>query len=328
LSQHPASQAHRAPLRGRIAAAVLGTGLLMAGLVAWAGTSQLGEALRALSPDVLLLAFVLQLLLTVLAGLRVQLLLEGALGFADSLAVAAAHSACLMFAPLRTGELVYVYLAQRFAGRVPARGLSQLLVFRIFDVLAISMLTVLLLGWCGRHILPERAGAVTAVAGSSLLLLLVLAAGLVFRGKSLLGWLAARMAGLGRLGAWLARRLAEAGQELRLSWRQAAAQLVVGLGIWVLVFLSAWVVFVAMEVRLPLSQISLIMALQRYMVAIPVPALGTFGTTELTWVALVVPLGVPRDLALASIVVQHGLVGAYAVALGLVGGGWLWVRRG
>ena len=140
--------------------------------------------------------------------------------------------------------------------------------------------------------------------------------------------MAARLSGFGRIGGWLALRLTEAGQELRLSRRQAAAQLLVGLAIWVLVFLSAWVVFVAMEVRLPFSQVSLILALQRYLVAIPVPALGTFGTTELTWVALAVPLGVPRDLALASIVVQHGLVGAYGIVLGLLGGGWLWVRRG
>ena len=311
----PHSTRQGGPPRWRLLISVVGTLVLMGLVLFWAGVGGIADALASLSPRVLLLAFGLQVMVSLLAAWRVQLLLGGAVRFRASLAISLVHTAFLMFAPMRSGELVYVYLVRRVTGREAARGLSQVVIFRMFDILALAVITLGLLGWVGQSLLTGDSRSVALMAVATLLLVLLTTSALVFRGGDLLHRVGERMSGRGRLGDRLAGWARAAALEMGIGAGGAALQMAASLAIWVLVLISAWVVIAAAGVPLPAPQVGAILALQRFVLAIPIPALGTFGPNEASFTAMAVPLGVSQ--------VQHSLVAIYALLMGVVAGGWL-----
>ncbi len=316
------------PTRTHLFLAIAGTVLVIGLLVAWAGGQQLGEVITTIPWQVVVVAFLLQALVGLVSAYRILLLVERDLSFGEALAVAFIHAASLLFAPFRSGEVVYILLIRWLGGRVAARGLSQLVILRVADLLSLAFLALVLLWSSGTDLLPDHGTVVGWTAGSSALVFLVLSVALVFRGAQMLETTGKIIGRWGRLGAMAARWFQEAALEFRLGPLQALLHLLLALGNWSLVLFSSAIVLVAAKVPLAGTVIALILALQRFLLVVPLPALGTFGPVELSWTAMAVPLGVSPDLAVASILAQHALVGLFAILLAVLGGIYLFTRRG
>lgn len=297
---------------------ILGVGGSLAtlgGLFAWTGTDRLVDLGRSLPAEAVALALVLQTGLAIATGLRVWLLLRPSVSVARAVSLSLVHSAFLLVAPWRTGELVYVLLARRLAGRAAVVGVSHLFLLRLGDAVAVSGLTLVLLAVAGPTIVPGHVEVLTTavvLAGGTIL---AGAAGLLWKGGAFLRRVADGIRPLRWAGPRIARALEGVSSEFDLSRQEIAAHGALAVLTWILVLAVGAVLLPAAGVGLPADVVVLLLAVQRFVLAIPLPALGTFGPMELSWTALVVPLGIPEDLAVASMMALHLLVTVHAWVL-------------
>lgn len=164
---------------------VLGLLLLLA-LLAWAAPQvdlqQWQASLARVAPSDWLLAGLALLLSLGLRGWRVQLewrarrarsdLPAASLSYGASLRLLLLHTLALNWAPLRSGELGYLWLAQRQYGATAGEALASLVWLRLQDLLVLASLSLAaLLAWClGQGAaLALLISALIFLAGSALL---------------------------------------------------------------------------------------------------------------------------------------------------------------
>lgn len=310
---------------GQVLLAFLGTGAVLGGLLWWVGPGVVLDLARGLGGRVLVLALSLQTLLSVLTALRIHLLLRGPTPggtgprFRDSLALAVVHSAVLLVAPWRTGELAYVFLARTVAGVPPPRALSHLVLLRLGDGAALSAVTVALLLAERTRVLPPVLAPLIGAVGMGAAAVVAITVGVTVGGSPFLAFVARQLRSLPRVAAGVQ----QAAQGLELPRREAAWHGILALLTWIAVLVSGVVVLGASGVDLSPALLAVLLAVQRYLLVVPLPALGTFGPMELSWAALVVPLGVPREVAVASMMGLHLLVACWAGIQGVVGAAFL-----
>ena len=311
---------------GRHLLAASGGTLLLLGALLYVSRTELASVFQALSPELLLALVGLQALVTAMASSRVHLLLRPRSGYVTSLTISLLHAAFLAFAPLHSGELSYVYLVRRLVGRAAVRGLSQLVVLRLYDVLVLVATTLVLLPGAGAAVLPHHRALITGVAGATVTALAAFMVALLWRGAPLLECMADLAENTGRPGMFVGRMLRQSAAEIHMERWRAALLLLLSTGIWLGVLLAMGLLLTRGGVQLPLATVAFVLCLQRFLLIIPIPALGRFGPLELSWTALVIPLGVPAASAAAAMVVAHGVMVVFACGLGVLGGALLLLR--
>lgn len=264
-------------------------------------------------------AFLLAAVVLVLRGARLAVLVGSELPAPRAIGVMGVVSAAAAALPLRAGDLSLIPMLRVAGVRGAVRGLSFLLMLRILDVLA-------LLGWVlVAAALLGRAYGWPALPLAAIPLATMAAVPLALRALK-------RLAPAWRRGGGARRRLLaqllHVRRDLRHSLRspaRAAAALALSAGIWGGVWLLTLVLVRAMGLIWPAPAVLLGVLGATLGAAMPLNAVGNFGTLEAGWSAALASLGLPATEAVAAGFATHlwsllfnALLGACcAVALAL-----------
>lgn len=246
-------------------------------------------------------------------GLRLLLLVErGLLTWPRATLVAAAAQAAALFVPARVGELALPLLLSRATGRSFSSGVGTLLAARTLDLATLGI-------WSGVSVLaiwgfynPLAIAVSIALLAPSVLLPLTLTAADRL-GLRCLGPRGVR----GRRWARRVRRVRlELGGLLRRPFRLIAAA-VVSFVMWGLQWTVAWFLLAAMGYRWSPTMVVACSATAAVANLLPFNVFGNLGTLEAGWIAALMALGVPLQVAAATGVAAHlwGLI--FAAIFGL-----------
>jgi hypothetical protein len=280
------------------------------------------DRLRALSPQLLGLAFAFYLASYFGRAWRLAILIPGLRGMVQLASIAARHNFLNLVLPFRTGELSLPWMLSREYGRTLAEGGAALLVCRILDLLCVTAYLALGMAWYGvGGSSAEHVGI--RVAGVLVSLAVII---------PIMSPLAKKMSK--RLetdsGGRLRRFLAQATGHLAcMSLRQLASATLVSLGTWGLTYTTYYFMVQAMSGPDPIGQQLGDIAFSRSLVGttglhlstvLPVNTLGGIGTWETGWVGGYTLLaGLSKQAAGISGVMSHLINFAFITVLATAG---------
>jgi len=292
-----------------------------AGLAFAARPAAIAELLGRSHPRGIALAFAGAAAVFACRGARLALVAGGRLPLARGVAVMGVGAAASALLPLRTGDLALIPLLQ--AARVPGtiRGVSLLVSLRLLDLAGLLCWVVaaaaLLGGHYGWAVLP-----LAAVPGLALV-----AAWLALRRVRRI---APRWRRAGGVRRHALRQVIQVRRELREAARspvRAAGALLLSAAIWG----GIWVYTVALlrAMGIPWSASTVLLGVIGAAVgaALPVNALGNFGTLEAGWSAALAAVGVPAGEALAAGFATHLWSVLFAASLGALSAAYLLAAR-
>lgn len=238
---------------------------------------------------------------------------------ADGQPVSFWHMARLTFAstlasqvlPLKLGELTYVYLIRTDIGGSIARGISGLMMVRVFDILAIALLFLATAGVVG---LP---GTLSRYFTSILLLTVVLAVavgGMLLAGRLKLPSPAfvERRPLLRKARAALAQVLETLHQHIRRIPEMTG----LALAEWLANFAMYHALLVGLGLAPQFLHTVTAVTLAAVASLLPINSFGNFGTQEAGWATGLILLGYTRSAAIASGFATHLLVMVYVTVQG------------
>ena len=286
-------------------------------LVGIARPAAIAELFARSQPRGIALAFAGSALVFVLRGTRLAAVAGGRLPLRRGLAVMGVASAAASVLPLRTGDLALIPLLH--AAKVPGtiRGLSLLLSLRLLDLAGLLfwvLVAALALG--GRYgwaVVPLAAAPLLAIA----------AAGMALR-------VVRRFANRWRRSGGLRRRLLRQTIQVRRELREAARSplraggaLLLSVAIWGGIWAYTTTLLRAMGLDWPASAVLLGVIGAAVGAALPLNAVGNFGTLEAGWTAALAAVGVPAAGALAAGFATHLWSVLFTAALGAVSAAYL-----
>jgi glycosyltransferase 2 family protein len=234
-----------------------------------------------------------------------------------------ASSLASQLLPLKLGELTYVYLVKKdFKTSVP-QGLSALVVIRIFDLLAISLLFVLAALVFG---LPAGASIyfsyVLAFMAALVLILLVMILAGDFLSKMLNLLVRRTVLHKIRLVVRLQEGIDNTLFEIRqYRGKEYAELLVYPLIEWGINFVMYHVLLLGMGLTPHFFDTVIGVAFAALASVLPINSFGNFGTQEAGWATGLILVGVSQDAALTSGFATHLLSLAYMLVMG--GASWI-----
>jgi uncharacterized membrane protein YbhN (UPF0104 family) len=299
-------------VKRRVAWLVALTGLALAvALFVAARPGSVVELLRRSHPRGIALALAWAVVVLLLRGARLAVIAGGALPFPRALAVTGVVNMAAAALPLRAGDLSLIPMLRVAGVRGTIRGISFLVSLRLLDVFGLLFWVVvaaaLLGGRYGWAALPLAAAPV--VAAGAYVAALRLLRGVARRWRCLGGWRRRALAGL-----------LEARRDLREAARsplRSTAALLLSIGIWGGIWLLTVALVGAMGLAWPPAAVLLGVLAATVGAAIPVNAVGNFGTLEAGWTAALVSLGIDPAGALAAGFATHLWSLVFSAALGV-----------
>ncbi|MFC3957592.1 lysylphosphatidylglycerol synthase transmembrane domain-containing protein [Halovivax cerinus] len=327
---------------GRRYGPVLGSFFLIGALVVTArrlGEGAVLDALASADPALVALAAVVYAASWPLRGQRYADLLSplsAVVGTALSTAAVFASQAANLVVPARAGDPVRAYVAHESADVPYSAGIAALVVERLFDLVAITVIAGGAVCWLllGGGAEPatlvsatDRSGPIVVAAGSVALGAVGACVGLVILARTRLGtrvgaWLRVRAAGSTRVSSvaeWFSRIAVDVGQVIE----RPRTLLVVGtssLAIWLLDVATAVLVLLAVEPGLADPSVivvgSIAVSVGNLAKVLPLSQ-GGIGLYEAAFTAIVVALApVGAGTALAAAVLDHALKNVLTLAGG------------
>jgi uncharacterized membrane protein YbhN (UPF0104 family) len=286
--------------RWRRAWPLLLLGLLVAmGLLVVAKPGRVVSLAAQAHPAGLAAALVATAAVTVLRGLRLRVVVGPSLSTSQALGVHAVTQLATSVVPMRLGEAAILPLLHRAGVPGLLRGFSVALTVRLLDLLA-------LLTWA------SAAGAWVGVRGSAagflltvLVLTTVAAAAL---GQSLVGWAVRRLRRASPRRRRILRQILRVRGELRrlvATPRRAAAAVALSLAAWGGVWGVTVLLLRAMNLHWPATSVLWGTLGAAAGAALPINAVGNFGSLEAGWTAALAAVGIPAGEALAAGFATH-----------------------
>jgi len=309
----------------RTAFAFLVSGGLVALLLLQMDVAEAWSRFRGARPGWLLAAAGASLGVLLLRGARFTALGRSA-GFPLTTAATAIQNFLNRVTPFRLGELSLPWLLRRHAGEDAARAVISVVLVRLVDMALVLAAVVLglLLRRPGEGAPPVLPAAASLAALGLLLASFRPALRLALAGASRLA-AATRLDRLAGVGRVLERLRAAVADGESLDRRQMVAMAVLSLGIFCGQLALFFALLEAFAVHVGPLELLQGGAVAQAGAALPVAAVGSFGTQEAAWVAGFTWVGVPMQDALVTAVACQlftlGFAGLFALPA------WLWLAR-
>ena len=306
----------------QIAVAVILTVVLVYFLFKQIDAHSISTAITSVGIWWLLIGFFLYLLSTIVRAARFQLLLRDKIPFKTMLPIVYIQNMANNVLPFFFGELSFLYFCQKTRKTTTGEVTAMLVIARFFDLCAIALLTMVAL-----FFVPETAKFQSLLQGMGIIVLLIFVFFillLAYKHKALR--LVERIAEALHVRAlkvvvWFIAKLREATDALESihSTRVYTLALLSSLAVWVLAYMQAYVLLVVMGYPITFMGAALGSSLSRLTATLPISGIAGFGTTELTWSAAFVLLGMKTRDAIISGFSIHIISLLFAVVLGIIG---------
>jgi uncharacterized protein (TIRG00374 family) len=255
-------------------------------------------------------------------ALRFYILLNGKVHIGNLFAVVSLHNLSINILPARLGELSYVYLVKR-RGIKTGVGIATLIIARIFDLAAISLLFFVSVANMQNlpKMISETLGAMAVLLGLLVTVFLFLG---YFKETSLkaMEGLVSKL-NLGRFH--ITGHIMEKGREIAESFgtihsrKQILSIFISSLFIWSLTYSVVYVLLNQMGIEADIWTVIIGATFPIFATILPLHSIGSFGTFEGAWALAFISLGVSREMAIATGFGYHILALLYMVILGAYG---------
>lgn len=273
--------------------------VLAAGLLAVARPQRVLELAIRAQPSGLAAAFAVTAAVAVLRGLRLKVVVGRSLGALRALAVHAVTQFSAAVVPMRLGEAAILPLLHRAGVPGLLRGVSVVVTVRLLDLLALLVWVTVAGLWLGTR--GALAGMVLVVVTAAALAVAALA-------QKLLAATARRYRhGSPRWRRGLRQALQVRAELKRLAATpgRAAAAMALSLAAWGGVWWLTVLLLRAMGLAWPAVTVLWGTLGATLGAALPLNAVGNFGTLEAGWTAALTALGIPPGQALAAGFATH-----------------------
>lgn len=281
------------------------------------------DILHDVPPSSLLLGSLCYALSFYLRALRFRMLFPHETQVKLLFPIVLVHYTALNIIPARLGEISYVYLLKKVNNLSIGYSLSTLLIARVFDQLAISLLFFaagFFVDLPGNWLKPVIAGVGIFLVTLFIAFIVLL----VYKRKGLL--LLERILQMLKLerSPVVQRVLKElhgtvdALDQIRLKWK-AISLLVMSLSIWLSIFTVNYFVLQAFGVHLSYIEIIMTSTCIILLGLLPIQILSGFGVRQATWTVLAQALTIPKNIAITSAFGSHIVCTLFLVLLGMYG---------
>lgn len=304
-------------------AAVLITVALLAILLSQVDLADVVTTLVSINPIYLVAGFFLYTCSYIFRALRFHVLLNREVGLRALFQIVCVHNMVNGILPARTGELSYIYLLKKITGRTTGEGIATLVVARVFDCIAISILFLSSLSIVGD--LPDFIRDCLLVVIFAMVVMIISLMGLLYSGRSFLRIMNPlfQVAVIKKLGIsdFLLRKgeeTVEALDSVAIS-KNFCMVLISSLLIWILNYVVAYVLILGMDIIISPQSVILGGTFILLTMILPIQGIGGFGTTEGIWTLVFVPLGMSLSSAVVSGFGYHIILIGYYFLLGVYG---------
>lgn len=289
--------------------ALLGLGLAVA-LVAMARPAAIVDLLLRSRPGGIAVAFGWAVAVFVMRGARLALVVGRGLPLGRAVAVTGVVNMAVAALPVRTGDLALIPMLRAAGVRGTIRGLSLLVSVRLLDLVGllawVAVAAALLGGRYGWAALPLASLPLLAAAAVAAALRVLRRVAARWRCRS--GWRRRALA-----------QLLEVRRELRAAMRsplRAGGAVLLSVGVWGGIWQLTVSLVRAMGLDWSGGAVLLGVLGATFGAALPVNAVGTFGTLEAGWTAALASLGIPAPAAVAAGFATHLWSLLFSAALG------------
>ena len=129
-------------MRKKIILGIIISGILIYFLLTLTNPSEIVTVFYRISFSHLIIGFILYVLIMIFRTIRFNFILETKLKLRQLFNIIAIHNLMINVIPMRLGEFSYVYLMKKKGVHI-SKGLSQLLIVRVYDVIAISVIFII-----------------------------------------------------------------------------------------------------------------------------------------------------------------------------------------
>lgn len=308
---------------------LLGFGLiLISWLLAQLDWAAARDVLQKVPPHLLIAGFACYAASFYLRAQRFKLFLPEDKAQESLFSIVLVHYTALNILPARLGELSYVFLTKKIHNTPSGQSLASLLLARIFDHFAISLL-FLIASFTIRLSSPWLRMLNIFVGGGLIVILLLLLLLLAYKGL-FAGWLKGMLVKFGFDRYAIIRRIIVAIDDIVASLKTIQLrphfQKAFGFSvlIWLGIFGVNYCLLTAFSVELSFMEIVLASTFIILMTILPIRLPGGVGIHETTWTFIAVALGVPKDIAIVSAFGTHIVSIIYLFIFGAYG---LWRLR-
>ena len=308
-----------AKIKKRIIQVIITIGLV-AFLLSYIEVEKIAETISAIPPVLFLLCFILYIFSYFLRTFRFRILLNENIGFKDLFSIVSVHNMLNNILPARTGELSYIYLVKKTNDISIDRGIATLMIARIFDFIAISLLFII-----SAIVIKDLpvliSNALIIVLILFMLVIVVLLLLLYFGEKSIA--LIEKIATKLNLNKFrIVNFLITKGEEtiknfgILRSKKIALFVFLQSLFVWTLLYSISYILYNEMGIGLSFWKIILCSTLALFTVILPIQSIGGFGTQEGAYAIAFIAMGIPKELAITSAFSLHIISYIYFLILG------------
>lgn len=281
------------------------------------------NTLKSIEPIYLIIGFLTYIFCNTLRAIRFYVLLNKRIKIRSLFNIVCVYNMVNNMAPMRAGELSYVYMLKKLHNKNAAIGASTLIVARILDFAAICSL-FLVSSWIAAKQLEglRFASILTSLLIIACFLLLIM---LLRCRENFLDPFACSLDKLG-LGnnariKYIILKLREIMQAMEgmRNIKTAIFALITSFFIWIANFSVVFLVIKGMHFDMPLHIVIMGSTFTVLSTLLPIYGIAGLGTSQGLWTVILVPLGIPLNDAIISAFGYYIIQMAYYLTLGIYG---------
>lgn len=281
------------------------------------------NTLKSIEPTYLIIGFLTYIFCNILRAIRFYILLNKRIKIRSLFNIVCVYNMVNNMAPMRAGELSYVYMLKKLHNKNAAIGASTLIVARILDFTAICSL-FLVSSWIAAKQLEglRLASILTSLLVIACFFLLIM----LLRCRE--NFLDPFTRSLDKLGLgkdarikYIILKLREMMQamESMRNIKTAIFALITSFFIWIANFSVVFLVIKGMHFDMPLHIVIMGSTFTVLSTLLPIYGIAGLGTSQGLWTVILVPLGIPLNDAIISAFGYYIIQMAYYLTLGIYG---------
>ena len=281
------------------------------------------NTLKSIEPIYLIIGFLTYIFCNTLRAIRFYVLLNKRIKIRSLFNIVCVYNMVNNMAPMRAGELSYVYMLKKLHNKNAAIGASTLIVARILDFAAICSLFLVSSWIAAKQIEGLRfASILTSLLIIACFLLLIM----LLRCRE--NFLDPFTCSLDKLGLGnnarikyiilKLREIMQAMEDMR-NIKTAIFALITSFFIWIANFSVVFLVIKGMHFDMPLHIVIMGSTFTVLSTLLPIYGIAGLGTSQGLWTVILVPLGIPLNDAIISAFGYYIIQMAYYLTLGIYG---------
>ncbi|RCV65847.1 hypothetical protein C5S53_01715, partial [Methanophagales archaeon] len=283
----------------------------------------IATTLTNIDPVYIIIGFILYLGTYFFRALRFYILLSNKVNLKDLFSIVCVHNMANNILPARTGEISYVYLANKLHDIPVGEGVAGLMVARVLDFITISFLFFLSAIFISD--LPDEVSTLIWLIAGLIAVVLLLFLASIFFDEIVVDKIRSVANRINALRFSVVLYLLRKGDETVLSFKLMKSKKLFGkvfvasIAVWCFQYAMLYILANAMGISLTSWCMLFALTFVFFTSVLPIQTIGGFGIIEGGWALGFMVMGVPKELAISSSFCFHVILLFFTLVIGIPG---------